>query len=138
MGDRRQLIFCPLDRSGAQRVISITRPNFQNTTGGKAVEIVVSLLNSHVELTAVHEVGHFLDFKALDRSTFWASASSPALAPWREAIKRSRPSASRQPRLSDIRAGFLFPSPKPSSNQDKRELGECGSHSITLSRGGKE
>lgn len=63
---------------------------FQNTTGEKAVEIVVSSLNPHAELTVVHEIGHFLDFKGLDRSTLWASVNSPALAPWREAIKRSR------------------------------------------------
>lgn len=58
--------------------------------GGRAVEIVVSLLNPHVELTTVHEVGHFLDFKGLDRSNLWASVSSPTLAPWREAAKRSQ------------------------------------------------
>ncbi len=63
---------------------------FQNTTDGRAVEIVVSLLNPHVELTAVHEIGHFLDFKGLDRSTPWASVNSPALAAWREAVKTSR------------------------------------------------
>ena len=63
---------------------------FQNTTGGKAVEIVVSPLNPHVELTAVHEIGHFLDFKGLDRSTLWASVNSSSLAPWRETIKKSQ------------------------------------------------
>ena len=63
---------------------------FQNTASGRSVEIVVSLLNPHVELTMVHEVGHFLDFKGLDPSTQWASVNSPTLAPWREAVKSSR------------------------------------------------
>jgi len=63
---------------------------FQNTADGRAVEIVVSLLNPHVELTAAHEIGHFLDFQGLDRSTLWASVNSPTLAAWREAVKTSR------------------------------------------------
>ena len=63
---------------------------FLNTTGGRVVEIIVGLRNPHVELTMVHEVGHFLDFKGLDPSTEWASVNSPTLAPWREAVKTSR------------------------------------------------
>lgn len=63
---------------------------FQNTSDGRAVEIVVSLLNSHVELTAVHEIGHFLDFEGLDTPARWASVNSPTLAPWREVVKASR------------------------------------------------
>ena len=63
---------------------------FRSTTAGDAVEIVVNLFSPHVELTTVHEIGHFLDFKALDQAAPWASANSPAFASWREAVKRSQ------------------------------------------------
>ncbi len=62
---------------------------FQNTTSGKAVEIVVNLVCPHVEVTTVHEIGHFLDLKGLDPAVPWASVNSAKLARWREAVKQS-------------------------------------------------
>ena len=63
---------------------------FGSTTAGDAVEIVLNLFSPHVELTTVHEIGHFLDLKALHPAVPWASENSPTLAPWREAVKRSQ------------------------------------------------
>lgn len=63
---------------------------FGSTTAGDAVEIVLNLLSPHVELTTVHEIGHFLDLKALHSAVPWASENSPTLAPWREAVKKSQ------------------------------------------------
>ena len=63
---------------------------FRNIRGGQAVEIVISLWNPHCELTTVHEIGHFLDFKGLDHALLWASANSASLAPWRTAVKASQ------------------------------------------------
>ena len=79
---------------------------FRNTIGGQAVEIVISLWNPHCELTTVHEIGHFLDFKGLDRTVPWASMSSDALAPWRTAIKASQAAQTlrhlRQPEILGV------------------------------------
>jgi hypothetical protein len=58
---------------------------------GKAIAITVSTLNPQVELTTLHEIGHFLDYQGLDRSGEFASVNSPLLAPWRDAIKSSPP-----------------------------------------------
>ena len=63
---------------------------FGSTTAGDAVEIVLNLFSPHVELTTVHEIGHFLDLKALHPAVLWASENSPTLAPWREAVKKSQ------------------------------------------------
>ncbi len=63
---------------------------FGSTTAGDAVEIVLNLFSPHVELTTVHEIGHFLDLKALHPTVPWASENSPTLTPWRAAVKRSQ------------------------------------------------
>ena len=63
---------------------------FGSTTARDAVEIVLNLFSPHVELTTVHEIGHFLDLKALHPAVPWASENSPTLAPWREAVKKSQ------------------------------------------------
>ena len=63
---------------------------FGSTTAGDAVGIVLNLFSPHVELTTVHEIGHFLDLKALHPAVPWASENSPALALWREAVKKSQ------------------------------------------------
>lgn len=63
---------------------------FGSTMAGNALEIVLNLFSPHVELTTVHEIGHFLDLKALHPNVTWASENSPTLAPWREAVKRSQ------------------------------------------------
>ncbi len=58
---------------------------------GKAIEITVSTLSPHVELTTLHELGNFLDYQGLDHSVEFASVNSPLLAAWRDAIKNSPP-----------------------------------------------
>lgn len=79
---------------------------FRNIIGGQAVEIVISLWNPHCELTTVHEIGHFLDFKGLDRDAPWASVNSVSLAPWRTAIKASQAAQTlrhlRQPEILGV------------------------------------
>lgn len=59
--------------------------------GGKAIEITVSTINPHVELTTLHEIGHLLDYQGMDHSVKFASVNSPLLALWRDAIKSSPP-----------------------------------------------
>ena len=57
--------------------------------GGKPIEIVISKASVNPELTAAHEIGHFIDHQALWDIGSYASVKSPRLAKWREAIDAS-------------------------------------------------
>jgi hypothetical protein len=63
------------------------RYNYQ--VGGKPVEIKISTASDTPELTAAHEIGHFIDHQALWDIGSYASVKSPLLAAWREAVDAS-------------------------------------------------
>ena len=63
--------------------------HFKKTSTNNIVKIAISYFGSHIELTCVHEIGHFLDFSGIDNSGSFASVNSPLLDKWRQAVKNS-------------------------------------------------
>lgn len=57
--------------------------------GGKPVDIAISKSSVSPELTAAHEIGHFIDHQALWDIGAYASVKSPRLEAWRAAIEAS-------------------------------------------------
>lgn len=57
--------------------------------GGKPIAITISKASNNPELTAAHEIGHFIDHQALWDIGSYASIKSPILATWREAVDAS-------------------------------------------------
>jgi hypothetical protein len=57
--------------------------------GGNPIAIAISTASNNPELTAAHEIGHFIDHQALWDIGSYASAKSPLLAKWREAVEVS-------------------------------------------------
>lgn len=55
-----------------------------------AVEIRINGKGPWPELTVAHEIGHFLDHQVIDKAGFLASRHSALLAPFREALRKSR------------------------------------------------
>ncbi len=63
--------------------------HYSYQVGGKPVEIAISKSSVNPELTAAHEIGHFMDHQALWDIGSYASVKSPILAAWREVIDAS-------------------------------------------------
>ena len=61
--------------------------SFQQDGTPKGIEI--DAWTRQVELTVVHEVGHFLDLAGVDAGGQFASVNSPLLDGWRTAVKKS-------------------------------------------------
>jgi len=82
-------------QDGVLPVISITRAHFHDRHGqcslqGNNISIKINLVGPHVELTTVHEIGHFLDYSGLGRPGGLASETPGTLDRWREAVKQSQ------------------------------------------------
>lgn len=75
------------------------RGSYWHTTGGSATNIGVKNTGPWPAMTAVHEVGHFIDHQVLGRRGSFASISSPELAAFRSAVQSSKAVAEirRQP-----------------------------------------
>lgn len=63
--------------------------HYSYQVGGKPVAITISKASVNPELTAAHEIGHFIDHQALWDIGSYASVKSPRLAAWREAVDAS-------------------------------------------------
>lgn len=82
-------------QDGNLPLIPLSRAPFQDRHGqcslqmGK-IAIKINLVGPHVELTTVHEIGHFLDYSGLGRPGELASETPGVLDGWRIAVKQSR------------------------------------------------
>ncbi len=63
--------------------------HFRHVAGGPALDIGVHPAARHAALTAVHEVGHFLDYAGLGAGGEFCSVSGDALGAWRAAVRGS-------------------------------------------------
>lgn len=84
------------------------------TLSGKPVLIEVSQNSRHVELTLLHEFGHFLDHQFLGTPGRHASATAAALSEWRQAIDNSAA-------IKDLVAKLYAP-PQPGQYVSKKML----------------
>lgn len=64
------------------------RNGFYSSSAGKAVKVAVSRYGSHPELTALHEIGHFMDHQGIIQGKF-ASEVSKEFNDWRDAVANS-------------------------------------------------
>ncbi|MDQ2798767.1 MAG: hypothetical protein M3Y13_03885 [Armatimonadota bacterium] len=63
---------------------------FLYVTGGESKEIAIHYASSHAELTAVHEIGHFLDYAGFGIAGEFSSAAEELLEDWRSVVRNSR------------------------------------------------
>ncbi len=63
--------------------------HFMHVAGGSPLEIAVHPAAGHAALTAVHEVGHFLDYSGLGASGEFCSVTGDLLSGWRAAVRDS-------------------------------------------------
>ena len=76
----------PLRRLAVNRRM---RGHFRYVLGGPPLDIGVHPAARHAALTALHEVGHFLDYSGLGASGEFCSVSGDLLDPWRAAVRGS-------------------------------------------------
>lgn len=62
--------------------------HFRHRLGGPPLDIGVHPAARHAALTAVHEIGHFLDYSGLGEAGF-GSVAGDLLGPWRAAVRNS-------------------------------------------------
>ncbi|MBI5084515.1 MAG: hypothetical protein HZB13_07955 [Acidobacteria bacterium] len=72
---------------------------------GRPVDIRLNPSSDHLELTALLEIGHWLDHQAVGVAGSFASVTHPRLKEWREAVLNSR----TVERLNDIRDAGALP-----------------------------
>jgi hypothetical protein len=72
---------------------------------GRPLEIRIRPTSDHVELTALLEIGHWIDHQALGAPGQFASASHPVLNGWRAAVGNS----GKVQKLEDFRAAGTIP-----------------------------
>lgn len=76
--------------------------SFSHSFAGRPVKIGVKPSGPWPQLTACHEIGHFLDLSGIDTPGTFASVKSPLLEQWRQAIDASR-------RVAEIRDNQAIP-----------------------------
>ena len=62
---------------------------FRHVLGGPPLDLSVHPAARHAAMTAVHEVGHFLDYSGLGASGGFCSVAGDLLSPWRAATRGS-------------------------------------------------
>jgi hypothetical protein len=62
---------------------------FLHVIGGRPLEIAVHPASRYAALTAVHEIGHFLDYAGLGDAGGFCSVSGNLLGGWRSAVRNS-------------------------------------------------
>ena len=74
-----------------QRIVLSRRlhGHFRHVLGGPPLDIGVHPAARHAALTAVHEVGHFLDYSGLGAAGEFCSVDGDTLGPWRAAVRGS-------------------------------------------------
>jgi len=63
--------------------------HFRHRLGGPPLDIGVHPAARHAALTAVHEIGHFLDYSGLGEAGEFGSVADDLLGPWRAAVRSS-------------------------------------------------
>lgn len=63
--------------------------HFRHVLSGPPLDIGVHPNAHHAALTAVHEIGHFLDYSGLGASGEFSSVAGDLLSPWRAAVRGS-------------------------------------------------
>ena len=63
--------------------------HFRHRLGGPPLDIGVHPAARYPALTAVHEIGHFLDYSGLGEPGEFASVAGDLLGPWRAAVRES-------------------------------------------------
>lgn len=63
--------------------------HFRHRLGGPPLDIGVHPAAPHAALTAVHEIGHFLDYSGLGGAGEFGSVAADLLGPWRAAVRSS-------------------------------------------------
>jgi SPP1 gp7 family putative phage head morphogenesis protein len=76
--------FVAKEEKGALGVYLSTHP------GGKPIGVFVNTSTREIELTAAHEIGHFLDQQGIGTRGVFSSGSDNLLSDWRNAVERSR------------------------------------------------
>jgi hypothetical protein len=81
----------PVNTNGTMEHLGVFKPRLNYVTGQRSGRIQIHPTGSHPELTAIHEIGHMLDFMALPNPQHgaWPTHMAPALAAWRSAVDRS-------------------------------------------------
>ncbi|HLP01682.1 MAG TPA: hypothetical protein VK163_06625 [Opitutaceae bacterium] len=77
--------------------------------GSEPLQIGIAPSGSWPALTTAHELGHFLDHQVLGRAGQFASANSPALAAFRDAVEASAAVQAIRELPETVRAYFLKP-----------------------------
>ena len=91
-------------QDGRLPIIPVTHASFRDRHGqfslhGTDIAIQINLVGPQVELSTVHEVGHFLDHSGLGRPHQFASENHGVLDRWRTAVRQSRNIARLAPLL---------------------------------------
>lgn len=74
------------------RWLALSRPlrgHFRHRLGGPPLDIGVHPAAPDAALTAVHEIGHFLDYSGLGEAGEFGSVADDPLGPWRAAVRQS-------------------------------------------------
>lgn len=104
----------PIKRNASRK----TYGSYYHLTGGGPTKITISQYGDHKELTAAHEIGHFLDHQGIGKKHQFSSKNDDIFEGWRKAVLssdaiRTLKKVERGPSIADVGEGNRWLVNKP-------------------------